>query len=218
MFSPWGLFTAIRAASAHLPHAELRQLLDERSGLAGLRDLICHHFGERAGTVRVRDAVADLALLTRRLRLRLPESSAEHAVLCGVGRDLEAFEQSQVTSFWQIDVLGEFYRGELSLDPGEVEDLLRLTGERGGGLPARLGVPVGGSQRDLREAAAAASRRWSAAARDGRNRSAAEKMTRVCDALQYAVRSGAAGETSRRDRVQPAMQGPVQRRARRERE
>jgi hypothetical protein len=191
-FSPWGLFTAVQALRDRPSIPELRRLLDERSGVAGLRELVCNHFGERAGTVRVRDALGEVTVLNRRLRLRLPEGGDDHATLQGAGRELEGFERAHAVMFWQIDVLGQFYRRELSLAPGQVGDLLRLTGERGGGLAARLGLPAEASPGELRQAAVSASRRWAAAAWAGPNRSAAEKMVRICDAIQHQARTQAA--------------------------
>jgi hypothetical protein len=86
-------------------------------------------------------------------------------------------------------VLGEHYRGELSLHPEQVNDLLRLTGERGGELAPRLGLPSDASPADLRAAAIAASRRWAGASQIGRNHTAAKKLTRICDAIHHQVRN-----------------------------
>lgn len=188
-FSPWGLYTAVQAARDCPSHPDLRRMLDEASGVAGLRDLVCNHFGERAGTVRVREALGELTRASRRLRLRLPEGSDEHRAAAGAGRSLEAFQLGHEVTFSQLDVLGEYYRGALRLRPDQVDDVLRLTGERGGDLAARLGLPPGASPADLREAAIAASRRWAAASRTGRNQTAARMMTRICDAIQHQVRS-----------------------------
>jgi hypothetical protein len=189
-FSQWGLYTAVRAARGCPSNAGLRRLLDERSGVAGLRDLICNHFGQRAGTVRVREALGELTRLNRQLRLRLPEGSDDRPALDRVGRDLEAFERAHSVMFSQIDVLGEYYRGELKLGPDQAADLLRLTGERGGDLVARLGLPPGSSPADLRAAADAAAYRWAKVAWTGRNQAAAQMMTRICDAIQRQARTG----------------------------
>jgi hypothetical protein len=190
-FSPWGVYTAVQAARDNPPTPELRRLLDERSGVAGLRELICNHFGMRSGTVRVQGALTDLTSLNRQRRLALPTGSDDFAVLSSVGTDLESFELAYKVTFWQLDVLGEHYRGELRLRPDQVDDLLRLTGEHGGDLAARLGLPLGASQADLRAAAIAASRRWTAASSTGRNHSAAMKLTRICDAIHHQVRIAA---------------------------
>jgi Dynamin family len=190
-FSPWGVHVAVQAVRDGLSTPELRRLLDERSGVAGLRELIRNHFGVRSATVRVRDALTDLTNLNRRRRLGLPAGSDDHAVLARVGTDLESLELAHAVAFWQLDVLGEYYRGELSLYPEQVDDLLRLTGERGGDLAARLGLPPGASQAELLAAAIAASRRWAATAQTGRNHSAATKLTRICDAIQHQVRNTA---------------------------
>lgn len=193
-FSQWGLYTAVRAAGQCRSIPDLRRLLDERSGVTGLRELIRNHFGERAATVRVRDALGELTGLNRRWRLGLQEGNDDHAALLRVGRDLEAFERARTVTFWQIDVLGEFYRGELNLSQDQAADLLRLTGERGGGLAARLGMPPDASRADLRAAAVAASNRWAVMSRAGRNQSAAEKLTRICDAIQHQIQTGTCGD------------------------
>lgn len=187
-FSPWGLYTALQAARDCSSIPELRRLLDERSGVAGLRELICNHFGERAGTVRVREALGDVTRLNRRLRLRLPEGSEDQAALVRVGRDLEQFQLTREVTFSQVDVLGALYRGELDLSPEQRADLLRLTGERGGTLAARLGLPPDASAAELRAAAIAASQRWAAVSRTGRHRSVVQMIVRICDAIQHQAR------------------------------
>jgi len=187
-FSPWGLFTAVEALRDHPTVPVLRRLLDERSGVAGLRELICNHFGQRAGTVRVKAALTDITVLNRQLRMQLP-AGKDQAIPLQVGRELEGFEVSHKVMFWQIEVLGELYRGGLKLRADQVDDLLRLTGERGGTLPARLGLPADASRASLRRAATEAGERWSAEARAGQSSDAAEKMTRICDAIQYQIQA-----------------------------
>lgn len=189
-FSPWGVYTAVQIARDCESIPEVRRLLDQRSGVAGLRDLVGNHFGQRAGTVRVRDALTELTYANRLLRLRLPAGSVDHLTLVAVGRDLERFEQAHAVMFWQLGVLGEYYRNEMTLGEDQIDDLLRLTGECGGCLPARLGLPPGASSQQLRAAAAAAARRWAAVSWGGRNQAVAQMMTRIIDAIQHQLRTG----------------------------
>jgi len=194
-FSPWGLYMAVHEARADVPAAELRCRLDERSGVAALRQLIGNHFGERAGTVRVREALGEVTRLNRRLRLRIPEGGGDHATLLRVGRDLEAFQLAHEVTFSQVDVLGGLYRGELNLSPDLQTDLLRLTGERGSALAARLGLPTHASRSELLAAAVAASQRWATAPRTGKNQPVVQMMIRICDAIQHQIRTGPPDET-----------------------
>lgn len=192
-FSPWGLFTAVEAVRSRPSIPELRRVLDERSGVAGLRALICNHFGGRAGAVRVRDALGDLtALNLRTMRL---SAGDDQVTLERVGREMEAFKLAHDVMFLQIEVLGRFYRRELSLDPGQTDDLLRLTGERGGGLAARLGLPAGASPGELQQAAVAAAHRWASPAATGGNASGAEELKRILDAIQVQLGDLATGRS-----------------------
>lgn len=185
-FSAYGVWVGVQAVRKHpgLPKPELRQILDEQSGVAELRDLIGNHFGARASTLRVRDALAQLLRTTGNHRRPMPQEHDDYAVLEDVGRRLERFKLSHDVRFDVIDVLGRHYRGQLRLTPAEVEDLLRLSGERGMDPAARLGLPSTASRAQLRAAAVAAGQRWSRIGGRGMaTTNAAAALARACDEL-----------------------------------
>lgn len=193
-FGPYGVWVGVQAARDRPSGPELRRILDERSGVAGLRELIRNHFGARAGSLRVRDALGHLLHTTGNHRRRMPETHSDHGVLTDAGRRLERVKLRHQVRFDQIDVLGRHYRGELKLTPSQVEDLLRLTGERGLSPAARLDLPATASRAQLRDAAVAASQRWSRVTVGGRGLAttqAATDLVRACDELIHDLDSPA---------------------------
>lgn len=190
-FSPYGVWAGVRAARDRPSVAELRRILDERSGVAGLRDLIRNHFGARAGAVRVHDALQHLLRRNRGHRMRMPEGHADRRVLDDVGERLDAFQRRHAIDLQLIGVLGLYYRGEWRPRPAQTGDLLRLTGERGPALADRLGLPPTASPGELRAAAVALSARWAAAAGSGlAARNAVATLQRACDEILYTLDSG----------------------------
>ena len=184
-FSAWGLWTAIQVSRDVPSIPAQREVLDERSGVAALRELIRNHFGGRACTVRVKEAIGEVLAVNRRHRLRMPDGLPDRAVLDDVGTGLERLQGRYRAQFLHLDVLGRHYRNELMLTPAQTDDILRLTGERGGSLAARLGLPDDAAPADLRAAAVALAGRWArhAAASSGRTQRTAEDLLRSCDSL-----------------------------------
>nr|WP_269328843.1 dynamin family protein [Kineosporia babensis] len=184
-FSSWGLWRAIVQSRAKPPIDELRAELDRISGVAALRDLVHNHFGARAGAIRVSGALAQITAANRRIRLHQPPGSQELAVCEDIGRRLEDVMLAHSVLFAQIDVLGKVYQGLVRFSPAQREDLLRLTGERGMGLPERLGLEPGASPAELRQAAVTAAARWATAAATltGSARLAARDLQRSLDTL-----------------------------------
>ncbi|GAB7106635.1 dynamin family protein [Streptomyces phaeofaciens JCM 4814] len=193
-FSPYGVWAGVRAARDRPSVPELRRILDERSGVAGLRDLVRNHFGARAGAVRVHDALQHLLRLNRNHRMRMPESHADRQVLVDVGERLDAFQRGHAIELRLIDVLGLYYRGEWRPRPAQTRDLLHLTGERGPALADRLGLPSDASPAELRTAAVALSARWAAASAGSglAAGNAIATLQRACDEILHTLDGGTA--------------------------
>ena len=183
-FSAWGLWTAIQVAREVPAIPAQRRVLDERSGVAGLRELVRNHFGVRSGTLRVKEAISEVLAVNRRYRLRMPDGLADRAVLDDVGTRLERLQGRFRARFLHMDVLGAHYRNELILTPAQANDVLRLTGERGEprrpARSARRRHPrrAAGRRGRARRAVGAARRRVVRP-----TRRTAEDLQRSCDSL-----------------------------------
>ncbi|HEY8986343.1 MAG TPA: dynamin family protein [Streptomyces sp.] len=186
-FSPYGVWAGAQAARDRPSVPELRRILDERSGVAGLRDLVRNHFGARSGAVRVNDALQRLLRLNRNHRMRMPERHPDHQVLVEVGNRLDTFHRRHSADLQLIDVLGLYYRGTWKPRPAQVQDLLRLTGEHGPALTDRLGLPPTASHTELRAAAVALSARWAAASAGAGLviKNAIATLQRACDEILH---------------------------------
>ncbi|MBR7827923.1 dynamin family protein [Actinospica sp. MGRD01-02] len=176
---------------------QLRERLVENTGLPDLRRLLSDHFARRADVIKLRRAIGDASALPKRLPSGLDERQRDR-----VGRaaamvtDLE-----HELVFRVLNALGHYQRGELGFTVEEGEELLRVSGEHGVGLEARLGLPTGTPGTEMAAAATARRRYWSAAARSlryqGPSHGACEVMRRAYDGIAEEIR---ALETSREDR------------------
>lgn len=137
--------------------AGLRQELIARSGVASFKQLLGGHFGNHADAIKLQRAIAALEARQRvilpelppRQRLRLDTAVAEVTRL--------GFAEH---AFAELAVLQHHYDGGLELTTAEAAELLRVTGEQGTSLAARLGLSAGASADDLLRQAGARLAAW----------------------------------------------------------
>jgi GTPase SAR1 family protein len=146
--------------------AELTGQLEELSGLTDLRALLLGHFARRADIIKARRVLDDVATLPRRLLA----GAGPQAVNSAWRAVAQVTRLEQLPAFAQLAVLRDYWQGHLTLNDAEAEELLRIVGERGPDLTARLGVPPGTTACELAAAAAARHDHWSHAAQDPRYR------------------------------------------------
>jgi hypothetical protein len=116
---------------------ELTDQLIERSGLAGLRDLLLSHFGNRATVIKTAGAVNRCRALSARMSQEIAGAPGV-AAAAAAGR-LEAFELDE-PAIAELALLRALYHDtdQLGLSDEEVRELVMVTGERGGSCAARL--------------------------------------------------------------------------------
>jgi hypothetical protein len=138
--------------------ATLRRELDVRSGMAGFRQMLVDHFGNRA----------ELIMLNRvygRVQGMLSEFGAglaprERAALTDAVREFGRGALADGARFRELEALRAFYEGELHLSAADGDELLRATGEYGARAHARLGLPAATGVDELSTAARKRLRYW----------------------------------------------------------
>ncbi|HUN30399.1 MAG TPA: Hsp70 family protein [Trebonia sp.] len=138
--------------------AELKRLLDERSGMPVLRGELTDRFAAHSGLIKVARAVQ----VARAVPGQLPASSSDR------DRDVVARAVETITSladtdpsFAEFEVLRRHYAGELDVDDLARAELETAAGERGTTVAARLGLPATSQAADLERAALDRVRQWS---------------------------------------------------------
>jgi hypothetical protein len=116
--------------------AALGEELWRRSGVGDLRDLVVSHFGHRATLIKTQTGVRTALDAAFRSRAGVAGRFATAA-----GGALEEFTGGE-PAFEEFALLRRYYqdRGSLGLVDGEGEELLRVTGEHGTTISARLGL------------------------------------------------------------------------------
>jgi Dynamin family len=119
--------------------SELRDELLRGSGLGEVRDLLLSHYSSRAALIKVSGTVNRSRALCSRAAQE-SHGAVAAAVATAAGR-LEAFEVDE-HAVAELVLLRQFYRDEaaLGLSAAEGEELLTVSGERGGSCFRRLGA------------------------------------------------------------------------------
>ncbi|MGD0705840.1 MAG: dynamin family protein [Trebonia sp.] len=118
--------------------AGLRQELIDRSGMAAFKRLLGGHFGNHADAIKLQRVIA---VLQERQRLMLPDLPPKQRLRM----DSAVAEVTRLGfaehAFAELAVLQHHYDGRLELTAAEAAELLRVTGEQGTSVGARLGLP-----------------------------------------------------------------------------
>ena len=139
----WGTLKAALYRRDQVPVAELRERLDVDCGVADVRRTLVEHFGNRAAALKLDQALRDIAHRITTVRMEAVRSrSAAAPMLDAVAGLLEQIRLSD-SELPEIAVLENYYRGRLKLSEADVAEILRVTGEHGRSVTARLGEPEG---------------------------------------------------------------------------
>jgi hypothetical protein len=135
----YGIWLSARLIRSGADESTLRTELWRRSGMAAVNDLVTSHFGHRALLIKAATSLRkgrDAAFAARR---EATDGTAERALAAGGA--LEALELGE-PAFEELALLRRYYqdRDALDLREREPDELLRVTGEHGTGLAARLGL------------------------------------------------------------------------------
>jgi len=139
----WGTLKAALYRREQVPVAELRERLDMDCGVADVRRTLMEHFGNRAAALKLDQALLDIAHRITAVRMGAVRSrSATAPVLDAVAGVIEQIRLSD-SELPEIAVLEDYYRGRLDLSEKDMAEILRVTGEHGRSVTARLGEPEG---------------------------------------------------------------------------
>jgi len=127
--------------------AALRAELDRRSGMAEVRALLVDHFGRRAELVKLNRVYGRVQALPAVHGGHL--DPRDRAGLADAVRDFCGQAAGQSHAVRELGVLRDHYAGRLTLTAADTEELLRVLGERGADLAARLGQPAGARPEEL---------------------------------------------------------------------
>jgi hypothetical protein len=137
----WGTLKVALYLRDGTPLDELRQRMDVDSGVADVRRTLLDHFGNRSAVLKLDQALLDIKGSVDRLRM---SAAPGRRPLPPVTRDVAALvERVRLSSpeLPELAVLEDHYRGRLELDGPDLAEVLRVTGERGRSVAARLGLP-----------------------------------------------------------------------------
>lgn len=139
---------------------EIVKLIDEKSGVFQLSNIIKQHFGNRADLIKMKFVINTIRSICSEY-LRKYEGINKDVVRA-INDVLEECERLEIDehSFSELKVLQYYYNGDLTLEEEEGEDLLRLTGEYGKGCEAKLGVKEGCTLNELAEIAKLKGQKW----------------------------------------------------------
>jgi len=157
-----------------LTREALANELYRASGMADLEDLVVSHFGNRALLIKLERIVGELRALC--LRERGQRRGAELRAVLAVDDALDGLCVRE-HAFAELAVLRRHYEGALDLDPGEIEELLRVTGESGTTTQERLGAEPGTSAEELVAIAARRVTHWSLRAQLGSTKATLDAAT-----------------------------------------
>lgn len=116
---------------------KLRQPLLDASGLPQLRTLLIDHFGNRAGIIKADRVIGDVHAAIKQVRIKAGPNEPGVERVAGL---LQGLETQEAPGFRELRILRALYNGELDrLTPDEREEILRVTGEQGGSVGARVG-------------------------------------------------------------------------------
>jgi len=187
-FGAYGVHLAAQLANAEAKSpAELRLLLAERSGLTELRRLLADHFARRADVIKLRRAIDAAAALPAQLVGTLTARELDR-VRRAVA-ELTSLDREPV--FRELAVVRRWLLGELGFTGEEGAELLRVAGEQGPSLAARLGRSPDAPLAELAAVAAARHEHWSGAAIDpryaGADHGACQVMLSAYDRIGFEI-------------------------------
>jgi GTPase SAR1 family protein len=136
-FSSYGVWYACKCLQEGTStQSQLQSALLASSGVRELREVIISHFGNRAMLIKLEAALNRVRLACTRVRDNLngPTRFKLDELAMRVAR------LQRLQPFQEFTVLRRYYQGALQLTPGDVEQLLQITGEHGVSCAERLGV------------------------------------------------------------------------------
>ena len=130
------------------------------SGVAEVRRMLVEHFGNRSAVLKLDQALRDISSRISRLRTNAVSSGSTVPAMVGTVAGIVERIRLDEAEMAEFAVLEDFYQGRLDLDQQEVAEILRVSGEQGRSVAARLGMPDGTPLPELIALADARSSAW----------------------------------------------------------
>ena len=156
----WGTMKAALYRRDHVGPGELRDLMQRDSGVAEVRRMLVEHFGNRSAVLKLDQALRDISSRISRLRTDAVSSGSTVPAMVGTVAGIVERIRLDEAEMAEFAVLEDFYQGRLDLDQQEVAEILRVSGEQGRSVAARLGMPDGTPLPELIALADARSSAW----------------------------------------------------------
>jgi dynamin family protein len=165
--------------------AELRERLQQASGITGLRGRLTDHFAHRADLLKTRLTSELLIRAERSLRRHL--TPADRQTLDGVTAMVTAYQNE--LGLAELGLLQRIQTATTVLSRADREQILRLIGEYGRAVYDRLGLPADTPLAELAARAASLHERWLLDGPTIVDRESADVLVRRCDNLRHHVRA-----------------------------
>lgn len=185
-FTGYGLTvaTCMVREDENITASQLRERLAAASGISGLRDRLTDHFAHRADLLKAR-LTGELMLRAHR-SLRRDLGPDDRRALDGVTAMVTAYRGE--IGLAELDLLQRLQTGALPVSEADREEILRLIGEYGTAVHARVGLPAETPLAELAARADALHERWLLSGPGILDRESAEVLVRRCNNLRKNIR------------------------------
>lgn len=137
----WGTMKAALYRRDHVAAEELPGLMQHDSGVAEVRRTLVEHFGNRSAVLKLDQALRDISGHISGLRRDAASSGSTVPAVVGIVAGIIERIRLEEAEMPEFAVLEAFYQGRLDLGQQEVAEILRVSGEQGRSVAARLGMP-----------------------------------------------------------------------------
>jgi Dynamin family len=156
----WGTLKAALYRRDGAGPDELRQRLREASGVAEVEQTLVSHFGNRSALLKLDQALRDISDQIARLRQAAASSGSGVPTVVGAVAGILERIRLDDAEMPLLAVLEDYYHGRLELEEKEVDEILRVSGEQGRSVMARLNQPEETPLPELIAAADAGASMW----------------------------------------------------------
>jgi hypothetical protein len=187
-FTGYGLREATRLLrnDKNLTVTELREQLQEISGITRLRDQLTDHFAHRADLLKIRS----VGELTTRADREHGASLGpyDRLALDSVVAMIDTYSRDEL-GLAELELLQELQTGTFAVSDADRAEILRLIGQHGRSVAARLGLPAGTGLPDLITRAVILHDRWRSEGPALVGRKSADTLVRRCTSLRQHLRA-----------------------------
>ncbi len=137
----WGTMKASLYRRDGVNGQELARLMQTDSGVSHVRRTLMEHFGNRSAALKLDQALRDISSQITKLRMDAVRSESTIPAVVGTVAGIVERIRLDDTEMSELTVLEDYYRGHLELNAQDADEILRVNGEYGRTVAARLGLP-----------------------------------------------------------------------------